>query len=279
MKRHSLRMWSIFSIALFSLYTTSVAQSAADKEAFHAIKWDKQEIASGVYLRQTHTTLFDSKQQISIIEYSEKRNKLHVHTTDTFTLASEIGAEHKAIAAMNGSYFNVKTGAAVTFVKHKGKILSETQDNEKFRIDGAIVLRKGKIDIIEWNDSIRNAGAKKYRNVIAAGPVLVDEGESRSFELTGFSKRHPRSLIGSTPDGSVMLIVVDGRNPGYADGMSLNELVFLAEQLGLDEAINLDGGGSSVLWSKAKHIVNYPSDNKRFDHEGERWVNNVLYVK
>ena len=72
---------------------------------------------------------------------------------------------------------------------------------------------------------------------------------------------------------------MDGRFPGKAEGMSMRELQALAEALGLYEAMNLDGGGSSTLWTLADGVLNHPSDNKRFDHEGERSVANILIMK
>ena len=46
--------------------------------------------------------------------------------------------------------------------------------------------------------------------------------------------------------------------------------------LGMTEAINLDGGGSSVVWAKETGVINHPYDNKKFDHEGERVVPNLI---
>ncbi len=72
--------------------------------------------------------------------------------------------------------------------------------------------------------------------------------------------------------------VIDGRFP-LGIGMSISELQVLCESLGLYEAINLDGGGSSTLWNKETGVVNHPYDNKQFDHAGERVVPNVIIVK
>ena len=74
------------------------------------------------------------------------------------------------------------------------------------------------------------------------------------------------------------MIVVDGRFPGQAAGMTIGELIYLVRQLGLYSALNLDGGGSSTLWCEEAGVVNRPSDNRRFDHEGERRVTNCIAV-
>ena len=48
------------------------------------------------------------------------------------------------------------------------------------------------------------------------------------------------------------------------------------QALGAVDAMNFDGGGSSTAWINTHGIVNYPSDNKKFDHEGERGVATVI---
>jgi exopolysaccharide biosynthesis protein len=48
--------------------------------------------------------------------------------------------------------------------------------------------------------------------------------------------------------------------------------------LGCTEAINLDGGGSSTMYIKDNGVVNYPSDNNRHDHEGQRPVSNAILL-
>ena len=73
------------------------------------------------------------------------------------------------------------------------------------------------------------------------------------------------------------MLTVDGRSKGNADGVSIPELAFLARMLGAEDAINLDGGGSTTLWLKELGVVNYPSDNRRYDHAGERAVSNIVY--
>jgi exopolysaccharide biosynthesis protein len=78
-----------------------------------------------------------------------------------------------------------------------------------------------------------------------------------------------------------MLITVDGRHENAA-GMSLFELQKIARWLSSKDAINLDGGGSTTLWignQPGIGVVNYPCDNRKWDHEGERKVANVLLVK
>lgn len=73
--------------------------------------------------------------------------------------------------------------------------------------------------------------------------------------------------MGFTRDGGrLFYVVVDGRQPGYSAGMTLRELAAFLRELGADEALNLDGGGSSAMvvpdlrGDSAVTIVNRPSD-------------------
>ena len=86
--------------------------------------------------------------------------------------------------------------------------------------------------------------------------------------------RHPRTAVGHDPaTGWLYLVVVDGRQGEYSAGMSLPELTDLMEALGITEALNLDGGGSSVMVIRGQ-VVSRPSDA-----EGERPVANALAVR
>jgi len=90
--------------------------------------------------------------------------------------------------------------------------------------------------------------------------------------------RHPRTAVGIARDGRrLLLVVVDGRQKGYSDGMTLRELADLMRHLGARDAINLDGGGSSTLVyadsSGTLRVANRPSDAT-----GERPVGNALAI-
>ena len=93
--------------------------------------------------------------------------------------------------------------------------------------------------------------------------------------------RHPRSAMGVRPDGTVIMLTVDGRSSN-SFGLSMAELMKVMKWLGCTDAINLDGGGSTTLWAKEygeNGVINHPSDNKKWDHEGQRKVANVIYIK
>ena len=61
--------------------------------------------------------------------------------------------------------------------------------------------------------------------------------------------------------------------------MTIAELTRLARELGLTDALNLDGGGSSTLWTLPAGVINHPSDNGVFDALGQRIIPNAIVVK
>lgn len=92
------------------------------------------------------------------------------------------------------------------------------------------------------------------------------------------TSRHPRTAVGLTKDNKLIVAVIDGRS-SQSQGLTIPQLGELMAALGCTSALNYDGGGSSTAWVKGEGVVNYPSDNGKFDHEGERAVATVFTVK
>ena len=100
---------------------------------------------------------------------------------------------------------------------------------------------------------------------------------NRSFVRT----KHPRSAVAVMKDGSIFLIAIAGRFAGKAEGINIPELTHLLRVLGAEKALNLDGGGSTTLWSASapdNGVVNKLCDNNLYDNKGERKVANSLCV-
>jgi exopolysaccharide biosynthesis protein len=111
------------------------------------------------------------------------------------------------------------------------------------------------------------------------GPVLIRDGkmditnnEERKFAGKAINDLHPRTAIGYTADGYMILLVVQGRMKGMAEGASLTDLASMMLNLQCVEAMNLDGGGSSML------LVNGQETIKPSDPTGQRPVPAVLVV-
>jgi len=235
--------------------------------------------------------VFGSTQCISMVRFPMSAHSISVVESDgpDADITSRLGENARAIAAINGSYFDVKPVTPVTFVKDEGKVLCDITSDGSYRCNGMFRIKdkKGrKVDIVTVDSLGTAKAAKGWREAIIAGPVLMEEGQVVEYENDGtrlyrkfYAKRHPRTLLGYTTDGWMYFIVVDGRFPGQGEGMSIHELTVLCEALGLYEAMNFDGGGSSTIWTKEDGVINHPYDNQKFDHEGERIVPNVIICK
>ena len=97
------------------------------------------------------------------------------------------------------------------------------------------------------------------------GCLLVENGKNNGAKASvSLGARHPRTAAGLTRDRrELILVVVDGRQPGWSIGMTLPELGALMLRLGAHTAINLDGGGSSSFLYRPAHgaaVTNRPSD-------------------
>jgi exopolysaccharide biosynthesis protein len=135
-----------------------------------------------------------------------------------------------------------------------------------------------------WSHKIEKTYKSNKGTVLASGPLMLEDGELYSWENCDNSfivTKHPRSAIYTTKDGKTVFLTVDGRSRGNAIGVSIPELAHLISALGGEDALNLDGGGSTTLWMEGapdNGVLNCPSDNRTFDHAGERRIPNIIYV-
>lgn len=151
-------------------------------------------------------------------------------------------------------------------------------DSKKLLHDqGEIFSFRGKLPeslkSIDWGDTVlvnhRLRGfPERISELIGGSKRIINNGKVSG----NWPDRHPRSAIGYDKEASKFyMVVVDGRQEKSA-GMTLTELASFMKGLGVYNALNLDGGGSSTLWIKNR-VVNSPSDKT-----GERMVSNILMV-
>jgi hypothetical protein len=107
----------------------------------------------------------------------------------------------------------------------------------------------------------------KMETAVGGGPVLVQDGRimisnEEEFKFTGkaINDKHPRTAMGYTADGQLIILVIEGRYPGRAEGATLQQTAQLLINLGCMEALNLDGGGSSCMLLSGKETIK-PSSN------------------
>ncbi|MEA2076958.1 MAG: phosphodiester glycosidase family protein [Candidatus Marinimicrobia bacterium] len=199
---------------------------------------------------------------------------------DSLIKTSDIAIQHDGFAAINGSFFDMRAGGSVLFLQEDGEMIAETHDKKSFVNSGAYAVdTNGVVTILkrdgEW------AYSPAYDDIMVSGPIMIHNDKFCELDQIGFNlRRHPRTAIGITDDYHLLLITVDGRH-AEAAGMTMWELQIYMDKLGCRDALNFDGGGSTTMYIKGKTpngVVNYPSDNGKYDHEGERSVANALVV-
>lgn len=269
------------------IHSSIWAQTPQDSITICNIRWEIQKGDKGIIHKQAQVKeLYGGAQNINIIEIDGKKKgiKYGIIAENPNKKLSTMATEHQAKAAINGSYFNVREGQSVCYLRLGGNLI-DTTSMEEFaeRTNGIVLIDENKIAIEPWDKQKENSGTT-YPEALASGPLMVENGNICDFSTVSQSfvdTKHPRSAICITRDKKVLLITVDGRLPKNSIGVSIREFTHLVKLLGAYDALNLDGGGSTSLWmdqAGENGIVNCPCDNRKFDHQGERRIANAIYV-
>ncbi len=164
-----------------------------------------------------------------------------------------IAAENDAILAINASGFQDDDGLGNGGVVY-GMLYSEGK-----KIQGTAGSNYKAI----YFDSEYRLNVRSYKkdldiyNGVEFKPALVINGEAAVTGSAGWGIQ-PRSAIGQTDDGTVLMIIVDGRQPTYSIGITVGELAKIFVKYGAVQAGNLDGGSSAVMYYNGR-IITKPS--------------------
>jgi hypothetical protein len=107
-------------------------------------------------------------------------------------------------------------------------------------------------------------------DAVGGAPMLVRDGQLVG-SCNSACGSNPRTGIGVTARGRILMVVVDGRRPRWSLGPTMNEFARIMRDLGAVHALNLDGGGSSTMVVRDK-VMNRPSDGR------ERAISNAVLV-
>lgn len=278
--------------------------------------WTSEKITPAVtyYSFSGHDDVSNAPQQIFIIDQdlSDPRYALRFSYSPGNVPTSDVFLRNNAVAAMNAGYEassivikvncymrscmpkNTVFDFPVPNWKSEGAVYTDGMQNVRISFDG-----KGKS--IEEQRAFYAASTES--NIFTSAPMLIDNFEpvGATFVDPGLSSaelkshhyedpirhqgvRHPRTAIAKTADNHLILIAVDGRWKGVSEGMSARELtLFLVKHFNPQYALNMDGGGSTTMCVRGfgdptTHVVNYPTDNKTYDHAGERLRDTHFYI-
>ncbi len=252
--------------------------------------WQRDTL-DGLILHRCHFDnhqLFSSNQMLFVLEISDQQvyNLQFAHEKKR-TKTSEMAQKHGAVAAVNGSFFDMDKHFPICYLRINGVNIGENTPgkdtvNRKYYQYGTLCMEKDSVLILKTDSSRRWEDALPYPDIMTAGPLLIyhDTLQHMRDDRTFVTQRHNRTAVGIREDGTILLLVADGRFK-EAEGLSLTELQQILRWLGCRDALNLDGGGSTTMFLKSNElqgVLNYPSDNGHFDHAGERAVSNAVIV-
>ncbi len=137
----------------------------------------------------------------------------------------------------------------------KGPRIQEMLNASRGRTSVVIKLVLQDEDGRSWLGVRQAAGGGSW--LVKKGSVY-QQGAASGFNAAFTNNRHPRTGIGITQNGSILMLVADGRQ-NFSRGATLNEMSRIMMDFGCTDAINLDGGGSSTLVVRDM-VINSPSD-------------------
>lgn len=269
-----------FISALLCLISINNASGQiTDSLAFASARWETKQVKRGIIWKKTQIqSIFNSKQTINILEIDLKKHSKNLRIAaepKKLKKTSTLAQENNAIAAINGGFFNMKSGGAVDLVRIDNQTINTTVAPSN-RANAYFAFHKKQVEI-----SADSTLIDTFPNILLSGPLLIHHKEVLNLSKNAFNdNRHPRTAIGIKKN-KLYFVTVDGRN-AEAQGATLNELAKILLWIGSENALNLDGGGSTTMFIKDQPdngVVNYPCDNKIYDHLGERSVANIIYIK
>ena len=279
--------------------------------------WQNDTIQDGLVYRRYSgkEPLSGANQIVSVVDVdlNNPRYAVKFSYEEGMSTTSDAFKKAGAIAAINATY-----EPQSVFIKVDGKIIYDIDsDIIPFR-GGAVPQWKSNSSIatngrnvkIEYTGKdktipeMREAyEAMEYPDIFTSSPILIenhvpigkyfasssltqDQIGQLNYEdpLRHQGVRHPRTAVALTDDNHLILLVVDGRRPGIAEGMNALELTsFLEEHFHPADAINMGGGSSTTMCVKGRgaegtNVVNYPSDSKTFKHDKERMVPTHIHI-
>ena len=205
---------------------------------------------------------------VSYLKTALASNTYGRNITDT---TSDMASENNAILAINGDYYGARQSG---YVIRNGSLYRNSSGNR----DALAIMKNGEFRFVtEGETSAEPLLENGALQVFSFGPVLLQDGSisvTENEEVGMAMASNPRTAIGYLGKNHYVFVVSDGRTSESA-GLSLYELASFMKNLGVVDAYNLDGGGSSTMVFKGKRI-NTPTTNGHSSEE--RAVSDILYI-
>lgn len=177
-----------------------------------------------------------------------------------------------AIAGVNGGGFYDPDGKGnggfpFGLTVQNGKLVHNNVANQKVELvalddQGKLVIKEMSADELAKNN---------IKEAVSFGPNLIEDGKPLVKGDGGWGWA-PRSAIGQAADGTIIFVVIDGRQPTWSVGASLRDVMNIFQKYNAINAVNLDGGSSSEMVYNGKIV------NRLWNIFGERYIPTAFVV-
>lgn len=223
---------------------------------------------------------------------SFSRFSVRIALSEELSTLENFAKKHQAIAAINGGFFDPQNGKSTAIIVVQGQMVADPRNNERLinnpqlkpylqkilnRTEFRRYLCGGKVryDIVLRTE--QTPTGCKLEDTLGGGPsllpklTLVEEGflDFSNSEVIrdplGSSQPNARSAVGITGDGSILLVMVAQKPDSPTNsGMSLQALAEFMKNLGVEKAMNLDGGSSSSFYYSGKNFYGKVDETGNF---------------
>ena len=222
--------------------------------------------------RENDTAIYVADVQVSSAEYLKTAFAKGTYGKNVTEKTSEMAEDVGAILAVNGDYYGAREKG---YVVRNGVLYRSTASSDQ---EDLVIYKDGSFEIITEKSvsaqSLIDAGAQQ---VLSFGPALVIDGKvavTEDEEVGKAKSSNPRTAIGIIDELHYVLVVSDGRT-SESEGLSLHQLAEFMQSLGVENAYNLDGGGSSTMVFNGE-VINNPTTNGKSIKE--RSVSDIVYI-
>ncbi|MBQ6734708.1 MAG: phosphodiester glycosidase family protein [Lachnospiraceae bacterium] len=254
---------------------TTKAESGAQSAATGTVTADSYEdenISIQITQYETNdTTVYVADVTLSSAEYLQTAFAQNAYGKNVKAETSEIAAQHNAILAINGDFYGSRNRG---YVIRDGVLYRDSSNGS----EGLALMSDGNFTFYnEGEVSAADLLAEGAKETWSFGPALLADGEiqvSQTEEVGKAKASNPRTAIGIIDDLHYVLVVSDGRT-NASEGLSLYQLASFLQSIGVKDAYNLDGGGSSTMVFNGTVVNNPTTGGNSID---ERSVSDIVYV-
>lgn len=222
--------------------------------------------------RQNDTSVYVADVRLNSAEYLKTALAKNAYGKNVTEKTSVIAENHQAILAINGDYYGSQENG---YVLRNGVLYRSSAARNQ---EDLIIYEDGSFAFISESEvsaeELQNDGAAQ---ILSFGPGLIKDGAvcvSQNDEVGKAKASNPRTAVGMIDELHYVFVVSDGRT-NESEGLSLYELAEFMQSLGVRDAYNLDGGGSSTMVFCGK-VINNPTTNG--NSIKERSVSDIVYI-